>query len=341
MTTVISVIIPAYNEEHNISRALNSLIAQTLDKSFFEVIVVDDNSTDKTVEIVEKSLKKSNINHKLLKNEDRRGLSYSRNAGLKGARGKYILFLDGDDFISEYYLERMLKEMNSKNVDLVSCKIIVTDDEGKPLCRLNPKIKRKEMYSPWEFIKAYEKENLFYQIGCFLFSSEIIKSGNLKFNEQFSIFSSICEDEDFVFRYLTLCNKVGFIDEFMLFYTKHENSLTKIFDDTRLEAISLLETMASEINDDKINDFILECGIPRHLRYLAAGSIYKNKDCILLQKILHVKRYRRYLNNLKVYSRKDLLRKIDILIMLNFPKMYCKIHRIVPKFFPKYVKLLV
>lgn len=341
MTSVISVIIPAYNEEHNISRALNSLIDQTLDKSLFEVIVVDDNSTDKTIEIVEKSLKKSNLNYKLLKNENRRGLSYSRNSGLKEARGEYILFLDADDFISKYYLERMLKEMNSKNVDLVSCKIVVTDNKGKPLRKLNPKIKRKEIYSPWEFIKAYEKEKLFHQIGCFLFSKKIIQSGNIQFNEQFSILSSIGEDVDFVFKYLTLCNKVSFLDEFMLFYTKHENSLTKIFDDTRLDGISLFEVMATEINNDQIKKFILECGIPRHIRYLSAGSIYKNKDCILLQKIIRVKKYRQYLKNLKVYSRKDLLRKIDIFIMLNFSKMYCKTHKIVPKLFPKYVKLLV
>lgn len=336
-TPIISVIIPAYNEENYISRALNSLMAQTLDKSFFELIIIDDNSTDKTREIVKKSLNGSNVNYKLLKNEKRRGVSYSRNAGLKEARGEYILFLDADDFISKYYLEMMLKEINSKNFDLVFCKIIVADDKGKPLRGLNPRIIRKGTYSPSEFMKAYEKEKLFYQIGCFLFSKKIITYRNLKFNEQFSI----CEDNDFVFRYLTQCNKISFIDEYMLFHTKHKNSLTKSFDDTRFQAISIFESAAKEIKDDNMKHFILKCRIPRELRYLAAGSIYYNKDCVFLQKIISIQKYRRCLKDLKIYSKRDLLRKIDIFIMLNFPKMYCRVHKIVPKFFPKYVKVLI
>ena len=96
----ISVIVPCYNSESFIKNCLNLLINQNFNKSF-EIIIVDDASNDKTVEII-KSYNHSNI--KLYFLEKNSGPSAARNLGLKKARGKYVFFLDVDDSISNNIL---------------------------------------------------------------------------------------------------------------------------------------------------------------------------------------------------------------------------------------------
>ena len=96
---LISVIIPSYNREHTILRALKSVINQTY--SNIEIIVVDDCSKDNTVPII-KSLMKKESRLQLLINNENQGPNYTRNRGIKQAKGKYLSLLDSDD---EWYPE--------------------------------------------------------------------------------------------------------------------------------------------------------------------------------------------------------------------------------------------
>ena len=91
---VISVIVPTYNLEYYIAETLDSILAQSF--TDFEVLVIDDHSTDKTVEIVQQyQSKDSRI--KLLTNQHNKGASGARNTGIFAAKGEWVAFLDGDD----------------------------------------------------------------------------------------------------------------------------------------------------------------------------------------------------------------------------------------------------
>ncbi len=115
---LISVIIPSFNREHTILRALESVINQTY--SNIEIIVVDDCSKDKTVPLVKELMKKES-RLQLLINIENKGPNYTRNRGIEQAQGKYISFLDSDD---EWYPETLkilwkkLKNTN-KNIGVV------------------------------------------------------------------------------------------------------------------------------------------------------------------------------------------------------------------------------
>lgn len=127
----VSVIIPMYNVENYIEECLQSLLKQTLND--IEVIVIDDRSTDKSVAVVEK-LKpafEGRLNLlKLNKNSGCPGLP--RNFALKQARGKYIYFLDSDDFISETALEDFYKVAEEFQADVVHAeKYFVYDESSK------------------------------------------------------------------------------------------------------------------------------------------------------------------------------------------------------------------
>ena len=119
---VISVIIPLYNVEDYIHVCLNSVLKQTYQD--FEVICIDDASTDSTAEILDYFVQKDS-RIRILKNESNKGPGFSRNEALKEAKGKYIIFLDGDDWLSLNALETVVEKAEKDNLDFVMFKNIV------------------------------------------------------------------------------------------------------------------------------------------------------------------------------------------------------------------------
>ena len=105
----VSIIVPFYNVEECVSYCMDSLLTQTYGD--YEIICVDDGSTDKTGELLDSyaSIDIVNIYHK-----PNGGLSDARNFGIRVARGEYITFVDGDDVVSPYYLEHMMNALRLK-----------------------------------------------------------------------------------------------------------------------------------------------------------------------------------------------------------------------------------
>ena len=116
---MISIIIPVYNLEHYIDQCLNTVLSQTFKN--YEVIIVDDCSTDKTLDVVEKFLPRFDGKfkiHQLQKNSNDGGAT-PKNLGLKFSRGKYVLFLDGDDLLISTALENFHNAAEAFSADLV------------------------------------------------------------------------------------------------------------------------------------------------------------------------------------------------------------------------------
>ena len=97
MNIVISIIIPVYNVEKWLNKCIDSILVQSYKN--FEIILVNDGSTDKSGDICDKYSKEDN-RIKVFHNKNK-GLSYSRNFGVKNSNGKYVMFVDSDDFISD------------------------------------------------------------------------------------------------------------------------------------------------------------------------------------------------------------------------------------------------
>ena len=122
----ISVIIPIYNVEKYLGECLDSVLAQSFKD--FEVICVDDGSTDKSTKILEEYQKKDN-RIKILQ-QQRGGAGAARNLGLSHAQGKYVQFLDSDDYFEPNLLEEMYTRAEKYDADLVVCSSKKVDDEG-------------------------------------------------------------------------------------------------------------------------------------------------------------------------------------------------------------------
>uniref|UniRef100_A0A7C4RXZ6 Glycosyltransferase family 2 protein n=1 Tax=Fervidobacterium pennivorans TaxID=93466 RepID=A0A7C4RXZ6_FERPE len=127
---LLSFVIPAYNVERYISKTLGSLLSQT-DKDF-EIIVVDDGSTDNTYNVAKEILEKSGFSNYTILRKPNGGVSSARNMGIKHAKGKYIIFLDGDDYVSPKLVEKVKEVVSKSDVDMVCWKFLQVSESGEP-----------------------------------------------------------------------------------------------------------------------------------------------------------------------------------------------------------------
>lgn len=128
MNDMVSIIMPSYNTGEYIKQTINSVLAQTYKN--WELIIVDDCSTDSTDEIVEQFLTDKRI--KYLKNEHNSGAAVSRNRALREAKGKWIAFLDSDDLWMPEKLMWQIKFMKKHNFYFSYTNYSEIDESGKP-----------------------------------------------------------------------------------------------------------------------------------------------------------------------------------------------------------------
>ena len=127
----VSVIMPAYNAERFIEEAIGSVIRQTFQD--WELLVIDDGSTDATVAVVEK-LARTDSRITLLRNEVNMGVAKTRNRGLDLCRGRFAALLDSDDIWHPQKLERQLQLAEDTGADVIYCSYGIVDEWGKKLC---------------------------------------------------------------------------------------------------------------------------------------------------------------------------------------------------------------
>lgn len=130
----ISVIVPVFNGEKYIGRCLRSLLSQTMEQTEFEIIVVNDCSSDNTSTI----LAKYSENIRIINHEANKGLPSSLNTGIKAAQGHFIIRVDSDDYVHSEYLNilRMMLNMNP-DFDAVASDYLVVNDREEVLKREN------------------------------------------------------------------------------------------------------------------------------------------------------------------------------------------------------------
>lgn len=134
----VSIIIPTYNRAHLIERAIESVLHQTYQD--FELIIIDDGSTDNTDDIINKFQKKDD-RIIYLKHDRNKGGSAARNTGIKASRGEYIAFLDSDDEWLPEKLEKQMDFFESNNYGFIYCNMIIEDkiDNTKKNLKINIK----------------------------------------------------------------------------------------------------------------------------------------------------------------------------------------------------------
>lgn len=199
MKKLVSLIVTVFNKQDTIQKCLNSIKKQSYVK--IEVLVIDDGSTDNSSKIARKVCETDNrFKYYYQRNN---GVSSARNLGLYKAKGDFVLFIDGDDFIDSNYVEKI---MRYSNYDIVV--------SGYKRLRENDIV--AEVIRPQNIDFSIDSLNIFFSEDTFkfigvpyskLFKLSIIKKNKLKFDVE----KDFGEDTEFVFKYLLKCRTVKYI----------------------------------------------------------------------------------------------------------------------------------
>lgn len=209
-----SIIIPCFNSAAYINRCVNSLNKQKFKN--FEAIFIDDCSKDETYKIL-KDFENSNNNFKVLQTNKNSGPATARNLGISIARGKYICFLDSDDWWFKFKLSTVY-DYSLKNTEEIFChnELLFLDEKLKK--KLRYEIKDKNFYEHL----LLESNQL--STSATTVSLNFIRKNNILFNEENTHFS--VEDYDFWLKLTFYGARIKFINKFLGTYNKHKYNIS-------------------------------------------------------------------------------------------------------------------
>ncbi len=229
----ISIIVPIYNASKYLKKCLDSLVNQT--KKELEFILINDGSTDDSESII-KSYSDDRIKYYKRSNH---GIGKTRNFGINNASGKYIMFLDSDDYLEENACEVLYKKIEKEKLDVVVCDFYRVDSNSKEVEKIisfkntnlkdNPNLLLNINLAPWNKI----------------YRSDLLKDNNIKFIEDLKY-----EDAPFVALSLLKSKKIGKVDKTLINYTIHDSSETTVRDKRVFDIIKIVDIIRNYFKDD-------------------------------------------------------------------------------------------
>lgn len=223
----ISVIVPMYNAKKYIAKCLDSVLAQTFQN--YEVVLVDDASTDGSRKIAERYLEKFGGRLAIYENQKNLGVSATRNKGLKISRGEYVFFLDADDLLLENGLKRLYALAKSCDVDVVNCTgNYALSDNGKKrtLKRLKKPTETLENIIDTDFdwrLKELLNDNFYWASWRKLSRRDFLVKNGLFFPEKLTVY----EDQVWTFGLLLRAKKILHTPLAAYLCRRTENSLSR------------------------------------------------------------------------------------------------------------------
>lgn len=256
----VSIIVPIYNAEKYIKKCIDSLLNQT--KQELEFILINDGSTDNTDKII-REYKDKRI--KYFKNENQ-GIGKTRNFGIDKATGRYIMFVDSDDYLDKNATKLLFDKAFSNNLDLVICdfykvingkKIEEKLIDFKPTSLKNmPHLINEINFSPWNKI----------------YKTEFIKKNNLRFVENLKY-----EDTPFVCKAMKEANRIGKVNKFLNYYIIHGNSETTVRDERIFDIIKIIDIVRTEFKEEKyIKENLNQLTVRMITNYTIQQRVQKN-----------------------------------------------------------------
>lgn len=226
MDPLVSVIIPVYNAETTLERCVESLVYGKFRN--IEIILVEDCSSKDNSWACCCKLASKYKNVRVVRNSSNQGVSYSRNQGLMAASGKYVLFVDSDDWVSGRYIQDLLKVGKANPDALILSGFLFIDHINNVRCPY--------VFSHSDYLSLLEKKELFRLMRCVhlqtvwnkLFQTDIIRKNHISFNESLNM----GEDFQFVLDYLEkgCIDQVVVINQPLYYYVRyHRQSLMANF----------------------------------------------------------------------------------------------------------------
>lgn len=268
MNKKISVIVAVYNTEEYLDRCLESLLNQTYKN--MELVIVEDCSTDSSRKLLKKY--KENENIKIFYNKENRGLSYSRNYGLKKSTGDFIGYIDSDDYVEPDYYEKLMRSIKDNKSDIAICDIKLVDEQTN-------KIQRCKCYTN-DFDVCSVINNGFAASAC----NKLFKRKNIEkypFAE-----GKVNEDIAVVIPTVIQAKKISYADT-CYFYVQRGGSIQNSkFSDKRFDVFDGVKTTLERIKNEQDYEFYKNAIVYNQLILLLMFAIPKERNFIKRYKFL-------------------------------------------------------
>lgn len=294
MKDLITVVVPCYNVEKYVEKCIDSIINQTYKN--LEIILVEDCSTDNTYEIIKKYLKKDK-RIKIVKNEKNSGLSFSRNVGIKESTGKYIGFIDSDDYINEDFYMNLMTAMKKEKAEVSICdmKVVFEDTkvEHNSPCFINEKFSLENVVNSGLAASACNK----------LFNKELLSKYLFEVGK-------VNEDIAVVIPALVNAKKIAYAKDAYYYYVQHNGSIQNSrFSDKRFDIFYGVKTTLERIKDAKNYEELKQDLVYNQLIALFLFVIPKEKDRKRRRNI--IKKYGELSKEYEIRKNRNLINFID------------------------------
>lgn len=315
MNSLVSIIIPVYNCEAYIADCLDSILNQSYKK--IEVIIVDDGSTDSTKFILENYKKISNI--KLIFQENT-GVSSARNLGIKLSSGKYICFVDGDDFIDENYIKRLVEEVDDSNLQLPIVGIqefSEVNNDKKHIVNFEDRL--FDFNHDADIFYRSNYLMLLYSPCNKLYYKKILD----KYNIRFLVDLNYAEDFLFNLEYIGKVKNFKFIGEALYYYRRNFNSVTLKKDILRIKSeYNALKIINCRISLLEFSDIIKQKVIGNRIISFISMLMEYSIDINLYNRYSLFCTYMKLIKENKIYSRTSFIKKQGFILFLLNTNLY-------------------
>ena len=317
---LLSIIVPGQNVEAYIGKCLDSLLDQDISSSDYEIIVVNDGSTDGTQKIVEGYA--SSHSNVILINQQNKGLSGARNSGVKVARGRYVMYIDSDDYIEKNVFGGLLAQAERDNLDVLRYNYKNVNEDYKVIV---PK-RNNKLYVDYSGDVTDGFNFLTHRLGyaCyawqFLIKAEIAK--NVLFKEGIYF-----EDTEWAPRMLNEAKRVASTDVVVYNYMKRTNSITNAVDESKKRKV--IEDKMSLIDGLQLQS--LDKSDKSWYEGMIAHIVLSILGLVTIQYYKERNDYIRRLKKLGVFPlslyNSSVRNKTKLLLISICPLLYCRIIR--------------
>lgn len=319
----ISVIIPMFNVEKYIEKTLNSVIEQTFKD--FEIILINDGSTDRTVDICQEYLNK--YNNIMLFEQKNKGVSSARNLGIDKANSKYIIFIDADDLLEKDMLEVLYEDIVKNNADMSICGYIIKNLDDTIIYHYNTNLYK--LFDKTMIMQEFLRERLF---GIALWN-KLIKADIVK-KHKFDESLKINEDKKFLFSVISECKNVIYNDVCKYKYILRKNSAaTAKFDNRMFDVIKVNDYIFKTLKDcdSDIKSLISKNVISNYIMLYRIMTLASNRK----EYILEYNELRQKILNFDISKcEKNIskLNRLEINMIKRIPHIYIVLFKLLKKF---------
>jgi len=302
----VSIIIPVYNAEEHIRRCIESVLLQKIEN--YEILIINDGSIDKSEEIIKEYVNK--YDKVKYYSKENSGVADTRNFGIKEATGKYILFLDGDDYIDKNLLADLQKYID-EDIDLIKFKLKKVDLKGNEIEKIDGPIFNK-ISGEDGFNKLYATDVLLDSPCLYLIKKELFIKNNLWFK-----INTYHEDFGLIPLIILKAKKMVSINKYYYNYVQCDNSIVRNNDYSK----TLKRVYDTLIHYDNMLDYLENNDFNKKTKenmksYYTNAIILKTEELNKNDQKNFIKeiKKRHMLQNIKVKNIKQLFKKLLLLI---------------------------